>query len=462
MGSFRLMMFSLGQFGWSLASYAVGSLLVYFYLPPDNGAQPLFPPYIFQGAVLGVLTVIGCLSAAGRTLDAFTNPLIASWSDRSQSRWGRRRFYMMLSVLPFAVFSVLVFQPLVTPIVPPGSAAESWVNIVWLAFTLFAFYFFFVMYTAPYTALIAELGKTSEERLKISTWISVTWAMGFMVGNLVYALQGWLEAANGWTGAEAFRFLMVVYGVVAFVFMLLPIIFVDERKYARFQASKEEVWGALRSTFRNKNFFRFISAELFYFICLNIIQMGLVFFVTTLLGLDKGLVSLLTTVMYLESFLFYYPINLAARRFRKKKVLLFAYGVLAVVFGLCAFMGILPLPPVAHAWLVALLAALPLAIFGILPNAIVADISEADGLETGNFKAGIFFGVRTFEMNLGIALANILLPSLLNLGRTAVNPAGIRLAAILAGALCLVGLLLFLGYDEKAIHRRLEAPREAT
>ena len=76
-----LILYALGQFGWSLGGYGVGNLLIYFYMPPEQG-QPMFPSFLHQGAVLGVFTLIGILSAGGRLLDAFVDPLIANWSDR--------------------------------------------------------------------------------------------------------------------------------------------------------------------------------------------------------------------------------------------------------------------------------------------------------------------------------------------------------------------------------------------
>ncbi len=64
-----LILYALGQLGWSLGGYAVGNLLIYFYMPPEQG-QPVFPSFLFQGGVLVVFTLIGILSAGGRFLDA--------------------------------------------------------------------------------------------------------------------------------------------------------------------------------------------------------------------------------------------------------------------------------------------------------------------------------------------------------------------------------------------------------
>ena len=86
---------------------------MYFYMPPETAAATrIFPPFLFEGAVLGVFTIIGIINFGARLFDAVSNPLLASWSDRSRSRLGRRRFFLAVSAVPFALFSYLVFVPL--------------------------------------------------------------------------------------------------------------------------------------------------------------------------------------------------------------------------------------------------------------------------------------------------------------------------------------------------------------
>ncbi|MEZ4965103.1 MAG: MFS transporter [Saprospiraceae bacterium] len=89
-----LILYACGQLGWSLASFGVGNLLIYFYMPPEQG-QAVFPPFIYQGPVLGVLTLIGLLSAGGRLFDAVIDPLLANWSDNASARIGKRRWFML-------------------------------------------------------------------------------------------------------------------------------------------------------------------------------------------------------------------------------------------------------------------------------------------------------------------------------------------------------------------------------
>lgn len=450
----KLLIFALGQLGWSLASYGVSNLVMYFYMPPEAAdARRIFPPLIFSGAVIGVFTVIGIINFSSRFFDAVTNPLLASWSDRSRARMGRRRFFLAVAAVPFALFSYLVFVPPSSFAAEPSLAA-SWPNIVWLSVTILLFYFFFVMYTAPYNALISELGHNPKERLLISTVIGVTWSLGFATGNFVYDFQGLFER-SGLSSIEAFQRVQAIFAGVSVLLMLLPPLFIDERRYAAYSVSTEGTGEALRSALRNRNFLRFLVAELLYNVCQTVIQMGIIYYVVTLLGLDKELTSFLMMVMFVLSFAFYPLVTAAAVRWEKKLVTSVGFVLLALLFGLFSLFGLLRVPPLAMAYATVAVAALPIAIFTITANAIVADIAEADGIETGNFKAGMFFGIRSFETNLGVSIANVLFPSFLLLGMTRADPAGIRLSALASVLICLAGLAVFLLYDERAVLRSL-------
>ena len=102
--------FAVGQFGWSVLAALISSWLVNYYQPDlitQAAGQPIFIP---QGlAILGVLTVLGAITAFGRIFDAVTDPLIASLSDRCKSRAGRRIPFMRAAAIPFALSCILTF-----------------------------------------------------------------------------------------------------------------------------------------------------------------------------------------------------------------------------------------------------------------------------------------------------------------------------------------------------------------
>jgi Na+/melibiose symporter-like transporter len=140
-----------------------------------------------------------------------------------------------------------------------------------------------------------------------------------------------------------------------------------------------------------------------------------------------------------------------ARRVGKKRILVVAFIVFALVFLILLVGGRSIAPPNPTGYLVLILAAFPISAYGILPNALVGDMAEANGLLTGRYEAGLFFGARMFVNKLGISLANLIFPSLLLLGRSIENPAGIRLSGAAALIFCLAGLAVFLRFNESSV-----------
>lgn len=433
-----LILYSLGQLGWSLASFCVGNQLIYFYMPPEQGA-PIFPSFLYQGAVFGVLTYIGILSAAGRIFDGVIDPVVANWSDNKQARMGKRRWFLLLGAAPFVLFGTLVFFPL--------ESSESSSNIMWLVLTLGLYYFFFAFYVIPYNALLAELGHTAQARMLISTLISVTWALGFVAGNSAYALQGVFENM-GIAPVAAFQRAVVLLNVVALVFMLLPALFLDEKRYARQSTGNHNIRQALGAVLGNRNFRWFLLSFLLYWLALTFVQLGIGFYTTLLLELDKSMAFVFSLLSFMASFALYFPISIIARKLGKRRMMLLAYLIFGLIFSVLIFVKNIPLPKEWILYGLAVVAALPLATFGILPNAIIGDEVEREERANGRQLAGMFFGVSAFTMKVGISLANLVFPSLLLLGKSSSNPAGVQLTAAAALLFCLAGWLAFRRYQE--------------
>jgi glycoside/pentoside/hexuronide:cation symporter, GPH family len=442
----KKILFSLGQFGWSLASYAPGMLLVYFYLPPDTGT-PVFPQRIHQGAVLGIFTIIGLAYGMGRLFDAITDPLIAGLSDRNRSPMGRRKKFLTVSFLPFSLFSLLVFLP-----PTPG---YSVLNSVWVFAGIIIFYWFMTMYVTPYFAMMSELSHTPDERLFLSTLISITWALGAAIGSQVYAIKGIFENL-GYSSTQSFQITVGLFAGIGALLMLLPILFIDENKYSKQEPNNEKIFEALASALKNKNFRLFTISDLAYWVALTIASTGLVYYVTILLGLKEAFTSLLQILMFGLSFIFYIPTNIIAKKTGKKRLLNGAFVLFIIVYAYILFLGKLPLGAELQAYLVVIMMAIPLAVFGILPNAIIGDISEADANETGHHKTAIFYGARTFMSKLGQMVGGLIFPSLLLLGNTPQNDLGVRLTGLAAILFVVIGLVFFLRYDERSILKVLE------
>lgn len=441
-------MYALGQLGWSLASYAPANLLNVFYQPPEEaGVNPLFPLFIGTTLIGGVFTWLGLLSAGGRVFDAVTDPLVAGISDRFSSRWGRRIPFLAFSALPFALFSFLIF-------VPPVGHESGW-NVVWLAIVLTLYYLFFTLYVTPYTALLSELGKTPKERLDLSTMISVTWALGFVIGGSTFLLLDLVKVYFP-SNLLAFQIIMAAYSALSFLLMLLPVLAIKEDRDLGPREQGERLLPAIRRLWDNPNFRWFVASDLMYWMALTFIQIGIGYYVMVLLGLEKGWTSIYLYIMFFGSFALYVPVNFLAKKLGKKRLMMAAFALDASVFGLVTILGFMPLPKEIQGLALILLYIVPLAIFSILPNAMVADMSHASLRTSGFGNEGLFFGVRTLMMKFGIAIANLIFPSLIQLGARQDNDLGLRLSGGVALLICLLGLLFMGFYNEKQVLEDIE------
>jgi GPH family glycoside/pentoside/hexuronide:cation symporter len=298
-----MVLFATGQFGWSLASYGVLNLLAYFYMPPEEGGQALFPPMIFQGNVLAGLTLIGLIGASGRVFDAFTDPLIAQWSDRARSPLGRRRVFLLVAALPFAMLSAAVFLP------PFAGAGPG--NAIWLSISVALFYLAMTLYVVPYNALIAELGRTARERLHLATAVSVTWALGFAMGSQIYLVQDLFEAQMD--PRSAFQRSILLFSGLAFLAMMIPALFLQENRYVQQiedapVTAEDSAMKSLRRVWSDRNFRWFALSDFLYWLALTFIQMGIAYYVVELMGKEKAYASAFMVVVFGLSFLCYAPV----------------------------------------------------------------------------------------------------------------------------------------------------------
>ncbi len=437
--------FAVGQFGWSVLAALISSWLVNYYQPDlatQAAGQPIFIP---QGlAILGVLTVLGAITAFGRIFDAVTDPLIASLSDRCKSKSGRRIPFMRAAAIPFALACIFTFWSPVN--------GESWVNAAFLFVMLMLFYLFMTMYCTPYNALIPELGADQKTRMNISTAISFTYIAGMAVAYVAPVVWGMLESVMD--RVTAIRTTFTVMALIGMVCMFVPVFTIREKDYVQAAPSESTAMKSLAATFRNKDFRLFVSSDIAYFLGITMFQTALPFFVTSLLKLDEGMSTVYFVLMTALSVLFYVPVNKLTPKLGKKKLILCAFAVFTVSFVFTAFFGdSLPIPAAVQGYILCVVAAPAMAIFGILPQAVVADIAEYDALETRENRAGMFYAARTFAFKLGQSIAMLLVTAFATIGQD--TGMGYRITAIAAAAVCVLGGVLFMLYNEKKIYAKI-------
>ncbi|UCG41689.1 MAG: MFS transporter [Acidimicrobiia bacterium] len=434
------MTYAVGQLGWSTLVNIVGVALVYFYLPPDTAG---LPQLITGATFFGVLNAITLIAASGRLLDAITDPWIAGMSDRSTNPRGRRIPFMAKGAIPAALFLVAMF-------VPPFSEQSGW-NIVWLVVCQALFYIFLTVYVTPFFALLPEMGHTPKERLNLSTWISITFALGIILAGLTPAIAGALEGALGLEPLRAFQVAVGGLALVALICMFVPVLTIDEKRYSTGEPSTVPLGPAVRATFENAEFRKFVFSDFAYFTGLTIVQTGLLFYVTVLLQEQEALVATLLALMVVVSFLFYPLVNLLARKLGKKPLMVGAFVWMSIVFLGVPALGSDVLPAAVQAYVLILLLAIPLAFLGVLPNAVLADIADYDARQTGEQREGMFFAARTLMQKFGQTFGVVSFAMLITLGRDVGDDLGIRLSGVVGFVLCAAAGVIFARYKESVV-----------
>lgn len=436
--------FAIGQFGWSLLSALISNYLVNFYVPDKSTGLAENPFFETGPAIFGLISILALITGFGRVFDAVTDPWIASLSDRSKNPKGRRIPFMKAAAIPFGIFTILTFW---SPV-----SGSSWINAVFLFVMLTGFYLFMTMYCTPFNALIPELGTDQKTRMSISTTISFTFIAGMAIAYTAPILWGFMEGA-GVDHYTAVRIIFCVLSVIGVACLFVPVFTINEKEYVTAQPAQSTAFKSLKATFRNKDFRIFVASDIIYFLGITMFQTAMLYFVTGLLKLDDGMSTLFFVLMTALSVLFYPLVSKLTPRFGKRKLILVAFCIFVVAFAYTACMGLMSIDPVIQGIILCVLAAPAMAIFGILPQAVVADIAECDALDTGEERAGMFYAARTFAMKMGQALALIIVSSIV--GFKWENGFGYRLIAIISGAVCLVGGAIFLKYNESKVYARI-------
>jgi len=339
----------------------------------------------------GVLIAPALASSAllvGKIWDAINDPLFGWLSDRTTSRFGKRRVYMIFGALPLAVTIMLLW------FVPRG-LPDVWV-FVWIAVTFLLFDTAWTLTNVPYYALTAELTDDYDERASLTAFRMVLGVPAYIVGAaLTPALVGLFESKRtgyGWIG--------VIYGLLAAAVLWIAAAGLRERKEISQSKAHTPPLQTLLATFRNKPFVRLIVAYLVANVGFALIKTLLAYFLTYQLGMEAQ-VPLVMFLLLLFVALFLFPWKKVSDRLNKGPTYAagLALGGLAV-----AATFLLPPGPTPWVYVIAVVAGIGFSAQWVFPWAMVPDVVEYDRLGTGEHRGGMYYGVWGLATKLSDAL----------------------------------------------------------
>ncbi len=200
----------------------------------------LFLP-IFYTDVLGIpAAAMGTMMLVTRVWDAITDPVMGMIADRTQTRWGKFRPYILSFALPLAIAGVLTFT------VPDFTVTGK------LIYAYATYMLLMMLYTAinvPYSALMGVITPNSMERTEVSSFRFVAAFGGQVIVGA--ATLGLVEYLGGGNEALGWQLTMVVYGLLA-VALLFATFYLTKERVIPTKERRNKVSDDLKDLFRNK------------------------------------------------------------------------------------------------------------------------------------------------------------------------------------------------------------------
>lgn len=350
---------------------------------------------IFLTEVAGLRpAAAGTVLLISKAWDAVNDPLVGILSDRTQTRWGRRYPWILLSALPFGLTFFLMW------LVPGGgSGFRFWYYVA----TSVLFQIFFTTANLPYATLTAELTQDYDERTDLNSF-----RLGFSLLGAIGALALGLVVTS--VIKQATLQYTVLGGVcaIASVIPLLVCVFgtyPQAQRTAIANQTKSDPAAAdipffeqLRIAFRNRAFLYVVGIYLFAWLALQITASIIPFYATFWMGLDSYFLPAL--LVQGTAIFMMWPCNLLSRRLGKQGVFFVGIGVWLLVQ-----IGLFFLQPGQFGLLYALCvgASFGVATAYVVPWAMLPDIIELDELNTGKRREGIFYSFMTLLQKFGLA-----------------------------------------------------------
>jgi glycoside/pentoside/hexuronide:cation symporter, GPH family len=388
-------------------------------------SQWLYERYV-TGGVIGA-AAFSVILLAGRITDSVSDPFIAFWTDNSWTPWGRRMPFLVIATLPLAVVCYFMWCP-------PENASH-FVRILYASFICQSYFLLYGLVVTPYLALLPEISSSPSERLNLTT------GQGFasLVGTMLFALSGLIIQKFGF---PALGLLLTIAVLLSFYPMTIAIFEPHHLEHSK--SSLADLFRWIWEVLTNRDFFPLLISTSFYWFALNLLLMLVPRWVEARLGMSKEAVTWLMLPFIGVNFLGFFVFNWFAKRAGKYVALIWVFLGSAFTFALFGWSDRLGLPvaPLVCAQVATGLAGLPVAGFGVVAFALLADVIDADTVRTGLRREAIYFGVQAILQKSMIGFSVVTFAFL----QRAPGTSGLVWTSLLAGAFCLCGLVFFLRY----------------
>ena len=371
-----------GSGDWGIASVGIMRSIFYaIYLTDVVGLEPRLASF---GAIVGIIW------------DAINDPLIGTFSDRLNTRWGRRRPFLLWFAIPFALSFVMLWS------------APQWENqVALLAYVTLSFMIADTiqsLVSVPFLSLTPELTPDYDERTSLTSFRSFFQLVGALT--VVVAAPAIVDLVMESGGSQQQGFILVgaIFGSIGAIPLLLIGLFIRETSKP-VEMESISFLETLRLTWQNIPFRYAVGIHMLNWSAVDMVAVAFPYFLLywvahgdllakiRIFGVDLAYESAFFGILMGTCILFI-PFWLWLAKKRNKRE---AY-ILGMAIWIIAELTIFAVQPGQTGFL---LAAATLAGIGVsaaytLPDSMFADVIEWDELRTRRRQEGIYYGVRAF------------------------------------------------------------------
>lgn len=170
----------------------------------------LYLTYFYTDVFIIPAAAAATMFLLSRIFDGINDPMMGIIADRTETRWGKFRPYLLWLCVPFAVMGVLTFT------VPDFGETGK---LIWAYITFFGIMMLYTAINIPYTAMLGVISPDTNERTSVS---SIKFLFAFGAGIIVSAtLLPMVKVLGGGNEAQGWQYSFIVYGIAAVLFFLI-------------------------------------------------------------------------------------------------------------------------------------------------------------------------------------------------------------------------------------------------
>ena len=326
------------------------------------------------------------------TWDAINDPVFGYLSDRTKSRWGRRKPYMLFGAVPFGLTIWLLFS------LPTGMTGLTAFLAVLGSFLLVDTTQTLV--SVPYYALSAELTYDYDERTSLISIRMIFTVVGYIMGAAATTALAGLFMGMGFSKTASYSWTGAVFGAIAIITALITTLGVKETPNPDLKPAEMPALSQIKHVLRNRPFVQYMIMSTIISISFTLLTSLFPYFLIYQLRMEAQ-TSLVMLVMLLTIAIFLIPWRYISQKINKGPAYALGLGIASLAI-LGAFF--LPEGETPLIYVIAFVAGLGFSAQYVFPWSMIPDVIEVDQAQTGERHEGIYFGVNSFLGKLSCAL----------------------------------------------------------